>query len=544
MPIIVEEKTKAKIQLNGAWGTNWWKGSFLSGALIEYTLDSLTGTSLNVTDYNVLKDITMGLSIYDYTRSFQPPPGKITVSTKKLTIATNLFAPIKDNEWFGQVKNLSQNNGTVLTDSFALGANASIFLDEPNGFLFAESDTIPLIVFQLTATGTLIQLDIALLATYPNLGDGLLVRLTNSKRITKVRLETSPNLFRYISVVAESEPSYPGIEQVEQTANGLSYSVIGTQDQENKTFLMTIDSGTLKIFKKVDLSKTNPVNVIKTLLTDSDLGNHPLSDLDIPAFDDIESKRVGWVASLLIEEEINVNQIIDEVAKNHALMVYENNEGKISISDLIPPPINEVTQIIEDAQILYRGNKKPHITERTIHSNYLITEMDIRFKPFGNEFKGIIKSENFAFKSYFDTAKEFTTQEAQVALNLKSIYDKETATKAGEAKMNFHKHPSRILTLGCTYTTGLAQTDLGTWLLLDSSHLDGTNGRIFLLIESKIQVPYKGTPGTIELTLYQYDHSRIIQNIQEVIETPNVEFQEVISSPGDEIQEVFESGGL
>jgi len=548
------QKTTARMDMKGSWGSDWFISRYydrypyyLKTQFSKlYYRDRIDGSSsgLRFTNYDNIKDMPMSVcfNVMYLVKSFEQYNVKATIRKFRLRLA--LYCYIKDNSWWAKVKMKGDGGSIIITDTSALGANASMYYDKDNRIIIAESDTIPLVIFELTLVGTLIQKDIATLVMYPDLGNGVLGQLDNTiDEISKIVVDGVN--FKRIDQYDDASISYPNINHVQGQVetNNLKYNEVGVTEFETDEHKVLIESGNLNIYRKTK-DFGNPVDGIKFLM--ETYAKHGAGQFDTAKWIDIAKYRQNWKMSLVIQDEINTNEIVSEVAKNHGLVVYENNKGLISIADLVPPDADEVTFTLNDSHIINRDSIIQIDYER-LDNNYIITDLDCRFKPLGNLYREVIEAEDLGLDQAFDLAKKYTDNVTEVALNLRSIYNKYTDLQSASLKMLFHKFPARNIILELRFSQELATLEIGTWLLVSSAHIDNTTDKLYLIIQSQVQVPMESKDGYVKLKLYEYDSKRMNFNIQE---RPLVEVREnynevpTVVNPDDRFTEVTDTGGL
>lgn len=299
---------------------------------------------------------------------------------------------------------------------------------------------------------------------------------------------------------------------------------IGKTFIENNNSYIWVDqtNNRIKIIPKV-ITTSNPVDVIQLLISTY----YSSVNIDTTAFDEARNKRVDWNSRLLVLDETPLVSSIDLLAKNHGLIVYENNLGEMSISALDPPSDEEVTYNIDDSMILYDNNKKPDFKENFTFIDYIITEMDVYYDFNNNKYLGYIKSDELSNSDDFIIAQQFTENTIKIKLELKTIFDKGTANKSSEIKMLYHQVPTRIVVLKTSLAT--ASFKIGQWVTCTSSFINEMSGKIFLILGKQKQVPFPEKTPYIKLTLFEFDWDDLKLRIQEVpSQSINDNYDEII----------------
>jgi hypothetical protein len=369
-----------------------------------------------------------------------------------------------------------------------------------------------------------------------------LYNLTNSEQCKKQGILST----RQTIVELDTNVSRIG-SGVKIIGNEYYYEVDETEIRHKSNALKTYDEGVLflewnDIYLWVDninhvltvAKKTafnlNPVEVIKNLLLDYSI------DIDLSSFQIASSLRNLWRCSYVVKDEISMYSLIDLIAKNHGLIVSENNLGLISCTTLDVPVDIQGLREIGDSVIVY---KKDLLDVKEDHTDlrYLVTKMDTYYEKVKNDgYKGLIKSDDLSYQDAMEYAKEILENDVALKLNLDSVIDKETADKSGVLKTHYHYTPTRVLELGCSLE--IADIKNGEWVTCTSKHIGDVLNKIYLVIKTSVQVPINQKDFLVKIKLYEYDLHKIRLQIHEVpLESINTNYDEVISNT-ESIEEV------
>lgn len=512
----------------GAW-------SPLTGTIFDHPFrrESFTSTyNLETLTEYTESDFALGLIGNQYASNGKP--GFWSVHMTKPYFDMRLDIPLKDNEFWGKVKTSDGNGTGTIVSTFAIGPNATIFLDKTNKYLFAESDTIPLIVFRVTASGLLVQLSVATLVTYPDLGGGTLVRQTVNGKITKINLNQVTQVYDYLEI--QDPPNYPAIDPVQKGDVSLLFNTIGSKSETDGLFIIQIVGIEIQVLKVNQTNPGNPANLLYELFTDQ--AEIPVNRVDKTSFDALAVLKVQHDATVLLEEEVNVNTIIDRLAKEHGILCFEGNDGLIKATDLVPPDPSTINIELTDSVIFFNDKKLPDVKIQFTDMDFLITDLEARYEPFGNIFqKQLFATDLTLLTTKFQLAIDATNDnEVKVALELLSVFDENVARVCAEVKMFYHFTPSRIITIKCILATN--SLELGTWITLDTTAVPESSGKVYLVIGNNISLPYRKADFYVELVLYEYDSVRSNNVYQETPSIPvNENYQEVPDNSNDGFQE-------
>ena len=530
-----------ELEILGSW--SYYKefvGNVPSLFLRYFAFSVVDDQKINIQNYEELRGMNFALVAHIIRSSTLT----MNIYISRLDFYAQVRCPLVENEWYATFKSLEggSNKGTIITDTTVIGPNASMFLTGDERFLLAESDTRPFVVFELTLDGKLNLLDEALLATYPDLADGYLARFTNEDSYGKVANQATG--FKWIQTVDESDSQFPFIIQIEEFTNFITSIKVGEQVAESKEYSLVINGNDIEVWKKGEIADGNPVTVIETLLIT--YAKHEAADLDLVTFDSVRDVRQTHAnkCTIVIEDEINVNTIINKICKNFGLILFETINGLIGIADLLPPDEISVILELDDPSIQLTTNSIADYKIQFIDLRFLITDMTLRFRPLGNKFKQEIEGKNLpsSIIDKFETASTFTDNATEVAFHHESTNDKPTAIFCAQLKMYFHYIPTRIITVKTTLNW--LELNLGTWIRINSvsNSIRGTFGKIYLIISTKGVFPVGNKRPFAQLELFEYDENRFLANIQEVYEENiNTNYQEVYDDV-DDIQEEYDGG--
>lgn len=302
---------------------------------------------------------------------------------------------------------------------------------------------------------------------------------------------------------------------------------------ENDNCYIWVDqtSNLLKIALKQDTDVGNPVRIIKTILETY----YDDVTLDTTAFNIAITKRADWNARLLVKDEKKLISLVDKIAKEHGLLVFENNIGEISIVALDPPAEDEITRDITDSEVRY---KKSDVAFEEIFTDldYLITVLDVYYDFIDGKYKGYIKSNDLVNQDFFTVSNQFVENPIKVKLQLQSVFEENTANYCAEIKMTYHQIPTRVLKI--MTTLGTSDIEIGEWVSCSSTKITEVSGKIYLVTGKKEQIPFHGKDPHIELTLFEYDWDSLVLRIQEVPEQNIVDDYDEVISTIDDIDEV------
>jgi len=306
---------------------------------------------------------------------------------------------------------------------------------------------------------------------------------------------------------------------------------------ENDNAYIWVDQANnkVKIVEKVIVDKSNPVAVIQEILQTF----YTDVTLDTAAFTKAIEQRLSWEARVLVTKEKPLIGLVDEIAKNHGLLVYEDDIGRMTTVALDPPAEEEVTDDIDDTMLIFKDAKKASLLdfkEKWTEMDYIITELDVYYDFFGTKFQKYIASADLSNQDDFVIAEQFTENPIKLKLQLKSVFSQGTADKSAIIKMVYHQIPTRILKVKTTLST--SNYKVGQWVTCTTSKIEETSGKIYLILGKRLQVPWLKKRPHVELTLFEYDWDAIKLRIQEVPTQTIVDNYDEVVTDIEKIDEV------
>jgi len=273
--------------------------------------------------------------------------------------------------------------------------------------------------------------------------------------------------------------------------------------------------------KQSGISMSNPVGIIYRLLTQ--YAKVPVEFFNTDKTYETALRREGWKAELTVSSAEAINDLVDTLAKEHGLFVFENNEGLITILSLDPPSESTVTLELGRDDILIGD-----IDENYTGIEYLISQLDTTYSDGEEKLEGSLLDQ-----TPFSVARKYLNgDEAQMNLVLKTVFDSATAQNSAELKQLYHYIPTRILKIAIRPELGIG---LGAWVKIsEDSGIDLVRGKVYLVqfIEKMLF-----EDAILNIELYEFDIDTLEDFIQEVPRHPD-EIIEVIDS-GDEISELI-----
>jgi len=268
--------------------------------------------------------------------------------------------------------------------------------------------------------------------------------------------------------------------------------------------------------KGYQYSYDNPVMVIRRVLIE--FANISESQLDSAAFARAIDQYAGLRCSYVIKEPVLSNKVIDEIARDFGLVVFENDLGQVSIVSLFPPEESEVTTILGTADVVFE-NGNYTISEEYTSLDYLISKMDIEYGKATEEgkYSKYIESSTLDQRPFAVAQSYLGGVDYSVRLRLVSAFDDTTARECSRIKQLYHFEPTRMLKLPVYQNLGL---QIGDWLKLNPLLYPRVTGKIYLVMDLE-----RGKDIS-NIKLYEFDWDTLALAIQEVPISVNTNYDE------------------
>lgn len=323
----------------------------------------------------------------------------------------------------------------------------------------------------------------------------------------------------------------------QRSASGGSVDVGNTLIRWNDIYIF-VDQDNNRIVSFKASYSNNPVTIIENLLTT--YGGSNVS-INTTSFDVARALRADFKATVRVESDASLRTLINQIASEHSLIVYENNIGQVEIIALETPSVDDDTlEVLTDESIQVRRNAI-NFTEKYTDLDYIITELDVYYNKSGNKYRGLVKSTDLPQTGAFEKAIELLSGNSrQFKLQLDTVKNSIPAVKAGLIKSLFNFIPVRMIDVRCFF--GVADWTIGKWVTSSSSHIFDVNGKKFIVVGISIQVPMPNTKPYVRLKILEFNGDNISLRIQEVPkQTINENYTEVITDVNS-IEEVPNAG--
>jgi hypothetical protein len=298
------------------------------------------------------------------------------------------------------------------------------------------------------------------------------------------------------------------------------------------------DSSTTYFNGTADTLIENPVSVIEDICR-QELGLTN-DELDSTSFTAAYNSRLNWKAAFsLFGDPIIFRDLVQKICKQFGMILTETPDGKLAPRVLDIPETTSGLTAISDSHTLRDSNNVIRYEESYTTLDLLITAFILKYKMrYTDElFMETINSADVSWASELASAAQVLDTTRLATFLFSMIRDLTTVERAGSLAIQYLYQPIRIIKW-YTDLTYYAKT-LGDWVTCSSSIIKNVSGKIYLIVDSSIQVPHRFTKTEITLTGLEFDVGSD-DNIQEVYDAVDEGWQEVHSGvTGDnEIQEV------
>jgi hypothetical protein len=235
----------------------------------------------------------------------------------------------------------------------------------------------------------------------------------------------------------------------------------------------------------------NPVYVIKDLLSEE--GVVPVGSIETPASS--ISERAGWkVALSLHEDPVQAQEVLEQISREHGLIIMETNSGELSIKTLDIPSRASVDHLINNYNILGDGSEISWVESYT-STDYLITEIEAKYKK------------RLTDKVYTATEADTYTVESldldrKAVLSLETIRDRTTVQNLLGLMESYYTQPMRVGELVVDLSKW--EIEVGDWVGLTSdTYIPNVSTKVFLVLETELTPPCLDNEPGLKLTLLE-----------------------------------------
>ncbi len=488
-------------------------------------------TKLNPSNYDDLKEETFSLSRVSMITGlevFEDTTGAILKdcfdwSFDYLKLLVELELTLKDNDFYAEVELINEHKKVIL-DSLTIH-NAHIkdayYEEEGNSLLLALISGSN--VAMKYSIHTLKEFNVTHFGTIPNReyvaeDNKIYRRIDNS---TVCVWDTRDKL-NYSIKSDESIPArVDSLRRITEDPLIPFYEFVIPQNN----YIITIEQIGLAV--KITLaapegldSLDNPAALIYKLLKES--AHIPQEHFDLPSIERAILLRQSWNCSVEINAPVAINSIVDRLAKEACLFLYENDLGKIAMASLEPPREEDVKQEFNPSNLTTKD-----FSETYYGLDYLISELQAEYNVTGK-----VDSKQLS-SNLFKKAGEFLNGEVvQVLLKLKYINNEYGAVKSCQIKQFYHAIPTRVIHLYADIDTPL---NIGDWAKVNPlCEIPLTEGNIYLIIGKVKDLE----ECMVEFSLFEFDKDDLQLEIQEVPhQVININFDEKLQGGG--VQEVM-----
>jgi hypothetical protein len=240
--------------------------------------------------------------------------------------------------------------------------------------------------------------------------------------------------------------------------------------------------------------------------------------LDTAKFALAKAARKDHIAELRITSETPVNTLIDTVAKEHGLFVYEGKNGKMGICPLGEPTTTTFT-LLDSHCARENGIKKSK--KDYLSLDYFVSELDVRY---GRGETTILSKDLLCQTELAMASKYLSGRRQKTILTLTTAPDEATAQKCARIKMLHHCTPTFEYEVELKPDLNL---DVGSWIDINSN---GLIGKALLIAYHNDSMKMWFKP------VYSVDNFQEVFSNQAVPEL----LEKFITDTSKNVQEVFE----
>lgn len=213
----------------------------------------------------------------------------------------------------------------------------------------------------------------------------------------------------------------------------------------------------------------------KVLLDLIRLAKGDLNNVDQSSFLNIKRDINCFV---YVSATTNIDQLIDTVAKEHFILVYESDIGELTAKDLRIPEDNNNVTVITNSEILLDSDLIPLVDYELLNLEYLISNLTVKTEEIEITEAELINETNVEI--YLNRAKTFLNgSTVKSTLIFETVKDRKSCLAYAVDKMRFHQAPMKRYSVNTEFFNNFV---LGDWCASLSAHVE--MGDFFYLVYS------------------------------------------------------------
>jgi len=242
------------------------------------------------------------------------------------------------------------------------------------------------------------------------------------------------------------------------------------------------------------------------------------AELDETSFDAVRPLRDTWKLATVIQgEPVLLTQLLNNIAREFGLIVYETREGKIGLNTLDVPAATGSLREILDSELVTEDEKVVFQEEYTSLSS-LFTGVNVNYARNHADDSYGYNAQTDAIEDLTQLladTEDFTDEAVSATINFEGIRDSLTANQSVYLIALYHKAPLRKLTISGILS--LYDVDVGDWVYFDTAtYIPGTGSKVYLVINSNLTLPLFGAFPNVTLELIEMDIGANNQTFAEV----------------------------
>lgn len=244
----------------------------------------------------------------------------------------------------------------------------------------------------------------------------------------------------------------------------------------------------------------NPVDIIYDLLVNV-LGVDA-SRIVGDSFDSCKARRPGWKFSFSLYESAQRSaEFLDKILRQAGLVLSETGEGKLYLSDMLPPDITANPKAI--SKVILDSDDLADWQEEYTGINRIATKFVVRHS------KNSIKDSYLkSFETEDTEALKVLDEERKVYLDLDLVKDEYTATEIANIKKMYNRSSIRKLTLRCPLD--YLDYEVGDWVIIDDPYVNNTSGKVYKITQNNLKPDISGDKSYLEIKCFESDFYDIL----------------------------------
>lgn len=248
----------------------------------------------------------------------------------------------------------------------------------------------------------------------------------------------------------------------------------------------------------------NPISVLYDLLTQE----LSATNVDTSSFSSVYDDRTGYkLAFALFNEPKIFKDVAEEICSSAGVVLFEGSNGRLKVNTLDIPTSTSGLTDIDDTNLVVDSDKVIEYSQAYTSIDNIVTEIKARYRiryTDDDVYTAIHNASDVgSLSDYFTSAEATLDFTREVVCNLPYVRDQVTVENILTLLAQYHYDVFRVLEVRGGLM--LHEVDIGDFVTLSSNQITGSTGKVYLVVESNLQVPCSEAKPYVGLTLVEFD---------------------------------------